>query len=113
VSPRLCNVCRRAVIVDGVFFTTTLHFRADSGLSPFRVRMLLHFVRGKNRHAIATLCDPTSPFCCVAALGAKVFGGRIVSSTMDFASSVSRRINMNNIAIVIKLFFSCRAVILA
>jgi hypothetical protein len=75
--------------------------------------MLLYFVRGKNRHAIATLCDPTSLFCRVAALRAKVFGGRIVSPTMNFASSVSRGIDMNHIAVVVKLLLSCRPVLLA
>jgi hypothetical protein len=103
-----CNVCWRSVVVDSVLVTTALHFRTDSGLSPFRIRVLLYFVRGKDRHAVATFCDPATLLRRIATLRAEILGGWIVPSAVDLASSVSRGVNMNDIAVVVKLLFSGR-----
>jgi hypothetical protein len=82
---------------------TPFKLRRHGRLPPLSFGVLLQLIRGKNGGTITPLGNPSTLLISVAALRAKIFRWRIVSSTMNLAATVRRRIDVDHVAIVIQL----------
>ena len=104
VGSLLCDVCRRSIFVDGVLaIVSSLQLRRHGRLPPFGIRMFLNLIGGKDGHSIAAFSDPTALLIRVTAFGTKVLRGRVIASAVNLVARVSGRINVDHIAVVVRL----------
>ena len=104
VGSLLCDVCRRSIFVDRVLtIVSSVQLRGHGRLPPFGIRMFLNLVGGKDGHSIAAFSDPAALLVSIPAFRTKVLCGWVIASAMNLIAGMSGRINVDHIAVVIRL----------